>query len=80
MLRGMSLLFARAQGTVYLGSFQPSLLNRAYAPPEAHFHDAFNDEYVYRGQVITDHIPGALAIQAAFESADLASLDAGGSL
>jgi hypothetical protein len=61
---------ARALGAAYLGSFQPSLLNGAYAPPEAYFHDAFNDEYVYRGQVITDHIPGALAIQAAFESAD----------
>jgi hypothetical protein len=40
------------------------------APPQAYFHDRFNDEYVYREQVITDGVPGALPIQAAFEEAD----------
>jgi hypothetical protein len=61
---------ARQLGAVYLGGFSPSLLNVPPAPSEAYFHDRFNDEYVYRGQVVTDNVPGALAIQAAFESAE----------
>jgi hypothetical protein len=61
---------ARQLGTVYLASSTPPLLNVPPAPSQAYFHDAFNDEYVFRGQTITDNIPGALAIQAAFEQAD----------
>ena len=61
---------ARQIGAAYLGSFTPSLLNVGPAPSQAYFHDRFNDEYVYRDQVITDSVPGALAIQAAFEEAD----------
>jgi hypothetical protein len=61
---------ARALGAIYLGSFTPPLLNVPPAPLQAYFHDKFNDEYVYRDQVITDSVPGALPIQAAFEEAD----------
>jgi hypothetical protein len=61
---------ARQIGAAYLNSFTPSLLNAPRAPSQAFFHDSFNDEYVYRGQVITDKVPGALAIQSAFEQAD----------
>ena len=61
---------ARALGAAYLSTFTPSLLNVPPAPPEAYFHDSFNDEYVYRGQAITASVPGALAIQAGFEQAD----------
>ena len=62
---------ARQIGVAYLGSFTPSLLNVPPAESEAYFpNDRFNDEYVYRDQVITDSVPGALAIQAAFEEAD----------
>ncbi len=61
---------ARALGAEYLGSFTPSLLNVPPAPPEPYFNDSFNDQYVYRGQAVTASVPGALAIQAAFEQAD----------
>ena len=61
---------ARQLGAAYLASFTPPLLNVPPAAPPAYFHDAFNDEYVFRGQSITDNVPGALAIQAAFEQAD----------
>lgn len=61
---------ARALGAAYLAGFAPPLLNVPPASPEVYFHDSFNDEYVYRGQVITDNVPGALAVQAAFEQAD----------
>jgi dienelactone hydrolase len=61
---------ARELGAAYLATFTPPLLNVPPAPPQAYFHDIFNDEYVYRGQTITDNVPGALAIQAAFEQAD----------
>ena len=61
---------ARQIGAAYLGSFTPSLLNVPPAKSQAYFHDSFNDEYVYRGQVITDSVPGALGIQAALEEAD----------
>ena len=40
------------------------------APQQAYFHDLFNDEYVYRDQVTTDSVTGALPIQAAFEQAE----------
>jgi len=61
---------ARQIGAAYLAGFTPPLLNVPPAPSQAYFHDSFNDEYVYRGQEITDTVPGALAIQAAFEEAD----------
>lgn len=61
---------ARQIGAPYLASFTPSLLNVPPAPPQAYFHDGFNDEYVYRSQAITDSVPGALPIQAAFETAE----------
>jgi hypothetical protein len=61
---------ARQLGAVYLGGFTPPLLNVPPAPPQIYFHDRFNDEYVYRDQVMTDSVPGALPIQAAFEEAD----------
>jgi hypothetical protein len=50
----------RQIGAAYLASFTPSLLNVPPAPPQAYFHDRINDEYVYREQVITDGVPGAL--------------------
>lgn len=61
---------ARQLGAAYLASFTPPLLNVPPAPSQTYFHDAFNDEYAYRGQTIIDDVPGALAIQAAFEQAD----------
>ena len=65
---------ARQLGALYLLGFAPPLINvtglPGGAPPEAPFYDLFNDEYVYRGQVVTDNVPGALAIQAAFEQSD----------
>jgi hypothetical protein len=61
---------ARQLGAVYLASFAPPLNNVPPAPSQTYFHDSFNDEYVYRGQGITDNVPGALAIQAALEAPD----------
>jgi hypothetical protein len=61
---------ARLLGAAYLAGFAPPLLNVPPAASQAYFHDAFNDEYVYRGQAITDSVTGALAIQSAFEQAD----------
>ena len=62
---------ARQIGALYLNGFTPSLLNVPPAPSQAYFPTThFNDEYVYRDQVITDSVPGALPIQAAFEEAD----------
>jgi hypothetical protein len=60
----------RQVGAAYLSGFTPSRLNVPPAPSQAYFHDSFNDEYVYRGQAITDTVPGALAAQDAFEDAD----------
>jgi Big-like domain-containing protein len=61
---------ARQLGAAYLASFTPPLLNVPPAPSQAFFHDSFNDEYVFRGQAITDSVPGALGIQDAFEQAE----------
>jgi len=61
---------ARLLGAAYLAGFTPALLNVPPASSQAYFHDSFNDEYVYRGQAIVDSVPGALAIQSAFEQAD----------
>ncbi len=52
----------------------PDLLNVSVtkiAPPEAYFHDSFNDNYVFRDTPpVINNVPGAMAIQAAFEAAD----------
>jgi hypothetical protein len=61
---------ARQVGAAYLAGFTPSRLNVPPAPSQTYFHDSFNDDYVYRGEAITDTMPGALAIQDAFEEAD----------
>jgi hypothetical protein len=61
---------ARQVGAAYLAGFMPPRFNVPPAPSQAYFHDSFNDEYVYRGQAITDTVPGALAVQDAFEEAD----------
>jgi dienelactone hydrolase len=59
----------RSLGIEYLATL--GLLNVPPAPPEAYFHDAFNDNYVFRGaSAVVNEIPGAMAIQAAFEAAD----------
>ena len=62
---------ARPLGAFYLATNNPSLLNVPPAPPQAYFHDAFNDNYVLRDQpVVVNNIPGAMPIQAAFEVAE----------
>ena len=61
----------RPLGVAYLGSVNPALLNVPPAPPEPYFHDAFNDNYVFRDTPpVVNNVPGAMAIQAAFEAAD----------
>jgi dienelactone hydrolase len=61
----------RPLGLEYLASLNPLLLNVPPAPQEEYFHDNFNDKYPYRdaGPLVND-VPGAPAIQAAFESAE----------
>jgi hypothetical protein len=52
---------------------QYGLLNvpMAGAPPQPYFNDQFNDNYVFRDQpVVLNDVPGAVAVQAGFESAD----------
>jgi hypothetical protein len=61
---------ARQIGAAYLATFTPPLNNVPPAPSQDYFHDSFNDEYVYPEQVVTDSVPGALAIQNAFDQAD----------
>lgn len=65
----------RQIGSEYLAGL--GLINVPPAPPQAYFHDIFNDEYPYRDTLTIDDdtvpggsVPGALAIQAAFEAAD----------
>jgi hypothetical protein len=61
----------RPLGIEYLAGFSPPLLNVPPAPPEAYFHDSFNDNYVFRDQPpVVNTIQEAPAIQAAFELAD----------
>ncbi len=61
----------RPLGAAYLGMNNPALLNVPPAQPENYFHDAFNDNYVYRDSpVVVNDVPGALDIQAAFETAE----------
>ena len=64
--RPLGLLFLRTVG-------DPFLFNVVTqgAPPEAYFHDQFNDNYPFRDlPPVTNAIPGAMAIQAAFEAPD----------
>lgn len=65
---------ARPLGTYYLATSNPPLLNvppPTNAPPQAYFHDAFNDNYVLRDQpVVVNTVPGAMPIQDAFEVAE----------
>jgi dienelactone hydrolase len=65
-------LTGRPLGTLYLASINPALLNVPPAPPEPYFHDLFNDNYVFRDapSPVVNNVPGAMAIQAAFEAAD----------
>jgi hypothetical protein len=64
-------LIGRPLGEAYLGMSSPVLLNVPPAQPEMYFHDLFNDNYVFRDSpVVVNEVPGALAIQAAFESAE----------
>lgn len=43
----------------------------AGAPPQPYFNDPMNDNYVFRDQdVVVNKVPGAVAVQAGFESAD----------
>ena len=52
---------------------QYGLLNviLAGAPPQPYFNDPMNDNYVFRDQeVVVNKVPGAVAVQAGFESAD----------
>jgi Bacterial virulence factor lipase N-terminal len=59
----------RPLGVEYLAPF--GLLNVPPASPEPYFHDAFNDNYVFRGNPpVTNNVPEALSIQAAFEAAE----------
>lgn len=59
----------RPLGIEYLSAL--GLLNVPPAPSEAYFHDSFNDNYVFRDSPpVVNNIPGAMAIQAAFEAAD----------
>lgn len=61
----------RLLGAFYLGSNNPPLLNVPPAPQQAYFHDSFNDNYVFRDSPpVVNNVPGAPAIQAAFEVAD----------
>ena len=70
-------LTARPLADFYLQGVNPALFNVAagIAPPEAYFHDAFNDNYVFRDMPpVVNNIKGAIAIQAAFEAADWLSM------
>lgn len=64
-------LSGRPLGAAYLFTYSPSLLNVPPAQPQAYFHDAFNDNYVYRNTpVVVNAVPGALDVQDAFETAE----------
>ena len=63
----------RALGVEYLNSVNPALLNviSLGAPSQAYYHDQFNDNYVFRdGPPVVNSVPGAIAIQGAFEAAE----------
>jgi dienelactone hydrolase len=60
---------ARPLGIGYLAAL--GLLNVPPAQPESPFNDPFNDNYVFRDIApVQTIVPGAMAIQAAFEAAD----------
>jgi hypothetical protein len=60
---------ARLLGDAYLAPL--GLLNVPPASPEPPFNDYFNDNYVFRNAApVVNTVPGAMAIQAAFEAAD----------
>jgi dienelactone hydrolase/cytoskeletal protein CcmA (bactofilin family) len=60
---------ARPLGDEYLAPL--GLLNVPPAAPEPPFNDYFNDNYVFRDAApVVNAVPGAMAIQAAFEAAD----------
>ena len=66
-------LSGRPLANLYLQATNPALFNvvTLNAPPEAYFHDQFNDNYVFPGSgPVVNNVPGAMAIQAAFEAAD----------
>jgi pimeloyl-ACP methyl ester carboxylesterase len=67
-------LTGRPLGLAFLASLNdPALFNVASlgAPPENYFHDQFNDNYVFKDEPpVTNDVPGAMAIQAAFEAPD----------
>jgi hypothetical protein len=64
-LSGRPLALAYAQ--VY-GLFNVPALG---APPQPYFNDPMNDNYVFRDQpALVNEVPGAVAVQAGFESAD----------
>lgn len=61
----------RPLAAAYLAGVNPQLLNVPPAPPEAYFHDSFNDNYVFRDlPPVVNSVPEAPALQAAFETAD----------
>jgi hypothetical protein len=63
----------RPEAIGYLAATNPALFNggKPGVPPEPYFHDYFNDNYVFSGNPpVVNNVPGAMAIQAAFESAD----------
>jgi pimeloyl-ACP methyl ester carboxylesterase len=65
---------ARPLGDAFLASLMPPPLNVAakIAPPQMYYNDLFNDDYPFRGtpRFPNKAVPGALAVQAAFEAAD----------
>ena len=64
-------LSGRPLAREFLASVNPALFNVPPAPGEAYFHDNFNDNYVFRDlPPVVNTVPGAMAIQAAFEAAD----------
>lgn len=73
-------LTARPLAIGYLASVNPMLFNVPPAPAEPYFYGLdgifgarFNDNYVFRDDprgAVTNDVPGAMAIQAAFEAAD----------
>jgi pimeloyl-ACP methyl ester carboxylesterase len=61
----------RPEAIAYLALTNPALFNGSIAPPEPYFHDVFNDNYVFPGSgPVVNAVPGAMAIQSAFETAD----------
>ena len=72
---------ARIISEAYLGSANPVLLNVPPAPSAAYFHDAFNDNYVFRDMAPVINYssanggPSVIAVDSALETADWLSMD-----